>query len=655
MPRNSSGTYSLPSGNPVQSGTLIDATWANNTLNDLANEMTDSLSRTGEGGMLAPFRLADGVQATPGLAFTNEPSTGLYRAGTNEMWAVVGGAQQLQFTNTGLLVPASRTVTFNNSAIACPNNLSFDSDTFYIDATNDRIGIGTSTPYATLTVVSAGTNNTRGIAGEHYDNTTAFSQFKFVGSRARGNRGNPSAVLADDSLASYNGRGYKANAWSDTVGGFYIYAAENWTNSTTGTYMTWRGVASGGTTVSEWMRINATGVGIGTTTPGDKLEVNGRVAAKSSSDVNLAFVLNNTASGGREWQFIASSTGGLDGGGTFNLRDNTAGANRLTVSSGGNLGLGVTPSAWESGTQSISVGAGTALWNPGSGTVTRLITNAYRPTAGDYTYRNNGGSTYYEQSGSTHAWYNAGTGTAGNNITFTQAMTLDASGNLGIGTASPSDKLSVFTSGANLASFTRDLATDVTLSISADNDGTIFATGGVHNMRFFTNSAERARITAGGDFGIGSTSPGARLDVFHDGAAVAGQRIRNTDTGSASQNAVVFERNTTVVGTITTTNTATAYNQSSDRRLKENIAPSDDAGPVIDGIEIVKHDWKVGGHTRYGVIAQDLYEVAPEAVTAGDDGEEVEKVWGVDYSKLVPMLVKEIQSLRARVAALEAA
>ena len=111
----------------------------------------------------------------------------------------------------------------------------------------------------------------------------------------------------------------------------------------------------------------------------------------------------------------------------------------------------------------------------------------------------------------------------------------------------------------------------------------------------------------------------------------------------------------TQVGYINSTNgTNVIYNTSSDRRLKENITPSDDAGALIDAIEIVKHDWKAGGHTRYGVVAQDLYEVAPEAVSPGDNGEEVEKTWGVDYSKLVPMLVKEIQSLRKRVAELEA-
>ncbi len=73
-------------------------------------------------------------------------------------------------------------------------------------------------------------------------------------------------------------------------------------------------------------------------------------------------------------------------------------------------------------------------------------------------------------------------------------------------------------------------------------------------------------------------------------------------------------------------------------------------------VQIVSHNWKSAPdeHVTYGVIAQDLALVAPQAVLQGDDSNEVEKTWGVDYSKLVPMLIKEIQSLRARVAALEA-
>jgi hypothetical protein len=55
MPRNASGIYTLPAGNPVTPGDVVDAAWANSTLSDIATELTNSLSRTGAGGMIAPF------------------------------------------------------------------------------------------------------------------------------------------------------------------------------------------------------------------------------------------------------------------------------------------------------------------------------------------------------------------------------------------------------------------------------------------------------------------------------------------------------------------------------------------------------------------------------------------------------------------------
>jgi len=129
--------------------------------------------------------------------------------------------------------------------------------------------------------------------------------------------------------------------------------------------------------------------------------------------------------------------------------------------------------------------------------------------------------------------------------------------------------------------------------------------------------------------------------------------FRAAGTGSIQQ--AIFVRDTTgtpvSVGSIATTGTATAYNVSSDVRLKENIQDADDAGSKVDAIQVRKFDWKVNGsHQDYGMIAQELQSVAPEAVTEGDTEEDM---MGVDYSKLVPMLVKEIQSLRARVAQLE--
>lgn len=111
MPRNAAGTYTLPAGNPVVVGTAIEATWANTTLADIANELTNSLSREGEGGMLAPFRVFDGTAGAPGLAFLNEPSSGIYRAGSGEVWLSVLTEPVLKLTTSGVLVPAGKTFT----------------------------------------------------------------------------------------------------------------------------------------------------------------------------------------------------------------------------------------------------------------------------------------------------------------------------------------------------------------------------------------------------------------------------------------------------------------------------------------------------------------------------------------------------------------
>jgi hypothetical protein len=85
--------------------------------------------------------------------------------------------------------------------------------------------------------------------------------------------------------------------------------------------------------------------------------------------------------------------------------------------------------------------------------------------------------------------------------------------------------------------------------------------------------------------------------------------------------------------------------------LKENIIDSPEFGSVIDSIQVRSYDWKSDHtHQRAGFVAQELVTVAPEAVHQPADPDEM---MAVDYSKLVPMLVKEIQSLRKRLTALE--
>jgi parallel beta-helix repeat protein len=129
MPRNGSGQYVLPTGNPVVSNTVIEADWANNTLADIANEMTDSLSRNGEGGMLAALRIADGSVGVPGLAFSNETTTGLYRSGAGEWWLTVGGVAVAKVSATGLTAPAGKVVTITDD----PTNATDAANKGYVD------------------------------------------------------------------------------------------------------------------------------------------------------------------------------------------------------------------------------------------------------------------------------------------------------------------------------------------------------------------------------------------------------------------------------------------------------------------------------------------------------------------------------------------
>ena len=122
----------------------------------------------------------------------------------------------------------------------------------------------------------------------------------------------------------------------------------------------------------------------------------------------------------------------------------------------------------------------------------------------------------------------------------------------------------------------------------------------------------------------------------------------------ANRHHIAFSNPNGVVGSIGTSASATSYNTSSDERLKENIEDAGDSGADIDAIRVAQFDWKAGGdHQEYGFIAQELVKVAPYAVS--HDPEDTDASWGVDYSKLVPMMMKELQSLRLRLRELELA
>jgi len=173
-------------------------------------------------------------------------------------------------------------------------------------------------------------------------------------------------------------------------------------------------------------------------------------------------------------------------------------------------------------------------------------------------------------------------------------------------------------------------------------------------LRFGEAGAERMRISDGNLLvGTTTTGSGAQSGVaIAGGASSSDIYIRHANGTSSGAVYASFIYNTSQIGRISQNGTSQVlYQVSSDQRLKLNISDADDSSAIIDAIRVRKFDWKSDGeHQRYGMIAQELQNVAPEAVGDVSDPDEM---LGVDYSKLVPMLVKEIQSLRARVAQLE--
>ena len=147
----------------------------------------------------------------------------------------------------------------------------------------------------------------------------------------------------------------------------------------------------------------------------------------------------------------------------------------------------------------------------------------------------------------------------------------------------------------------------------------------------------------------GGTNTGIYLTNNTGGGG--GIHIINNSNNTATNVVTFYGYNGSQTGSISTYVNTTNYNTSSDARLKENIADADDAASLIDAIKVRKFDWKLNNsHQRYGMVAQELVTVAPEAVSQQAHPDDL---MGVDYSKLVPMLIKALQELTARAAQLE--
>jgi hypothetical protein len=316
------------------------------------------------------------------------------------------------------------------------------------------------------------------------------------------------------------------------------------------------------------------------------------------------------------------------------------GVESMRIDSSGNVGIG-TATAVEKLTVTGAISLNTDL-------VLKEGT-----TARGYIFGTSSGLFYRATSGLPHIFQNVGT----------ELMRIDSSGNVGIGTSSPTSLLDVRGVSGSTKIKAFETTTSGRIELEANTAYHAIYCDRAVPLLFYTNGSERMRIDSNGYVLIGktsedNTSPGITLGRQESGTAPQQKMVK---TFSGTVNAILNSHNGTYVGGMDFSNTATSFPTSSDIRLKTNVVDAGSASEKIDQIRIVSHGWKHDDSVvEFGVVAQELYAVAPQAVTKGDDGEEIKTAWGVDYSKLVPMLLKAhqeqqaiITSLTARIAALE--
>jgi hypothetical protein len=333
----------------------------------------------------------------------------------------------------------------------------------------------------------------------------------------------------------------------------------------------------------------------------------------------------------------------------------------MRLDSSGNLGLGVTPSAVSVGDRVVQVR--NFLFNDNTNGYGILRYNNFFNGTNDV-YINTGAVSAFQMQGNAFKWYQAASGTAGNTITFTQAMTLDASGALAIGTTSISAGARLTVEGGNIV----HTGSQINFNPGASAQYELVNRNGA-GFDFYVNSAATlaARITSGGDLLVGTTNTSATAgegfkSVFPIAAVPSVRSVGNNSTSSYSTyevystSAAAYRFYVDYAGTVfATTTTISAI---SDQRFKENIQDIDVGLNAVMALKPRKFDWKAGKGKDIkgdrGFIAQEFEQVFPDLIDEWKDpAPEGEEPYKSVRQDLIPVLVKAIQELTARVAQLE--
>jgi hypothetical protein len=250
------------------------------------------------------------------------------------------------------------------------------------------------------------------------------------------------------------------------------------------------------------------------------------------------------------------------------------------------------------------------------------------------------------------------------------ALTIDTSGNVGIGTNSPAEKFQVsggaiFQQGAgnHLGVFRETQFAKLAIGTDIDNC-VYFQDAGTQNLTIGRSisgvSTESMRIDSSGNLLVGTTygSFNARQIIRFEGTGSSDHGLAVWNGGAVGKKFVQFvNTGGAEIGSITQSSaTDVAYNTTSDYRLKEDIQPMTDATTRLMSLNPVNFAWKVDGSRTDGFIAHEAQAVVPQAVSGEKDAVDVEgnpEYQGIDQSKLVPLLVATVQELVKRIKDLE--
>jgi hypothetical protein len=240
----------------------------------------------------------------------------------------------------------------------------------------------------------------------------------------------------------------------------------------------------------------------------------------------------------------------------------------------------------------------------------------------------------------------------------------DTSGNVGIGTATPNYRLDVRSSlavldgSANIGFYANGTTyTQVWQTFQSPNDLLIKTTAAKY-IAFLPNNAEAMRIDSSGNAIVNATAQIAqgKFGVAFVGASNQAAAFNET-SGAGSWTTVLFQRLGTTIGSISNATSSTAYNTSSDYRLKNSIAPMTGALAKVAQLKPVTYKWNIDDKDGEGFIAHELAEVCPNAVTGEKDAVDADGnpvYQGIDTSFLVATLTAAIQEQQALITALTA-